>query len=136
MLQVLDDNNRCETTFIIREQPEDMNITPGHSAIHNAGRTLEDTLVALGKQMALLHESYGTGVFRVLIDKPLRVQLARPVDRFPHFVCNAGETGTVVTMKPNCVRVKLDTPPQGSEDWGGCLMWDSLTEFQSDTIVI
>ena len=67
MFQVLDDNNRNETTFVVREQPEDMSILNGYSAIHNAGHTLEDTLAMIGRQMLAIHESYSTRVFRVSI---------------------------------------------------------------------
>ena len=33
MFQVLDDNNRNETTFVVREQPEDMSILNGYSML-------------------------------------------------------------------------------------------------------
>jgi hypothetical protein len=60
------------------------------------------------------------------------IRLARPVDRFPHFRCMAGERGTVVEVGPDVYAVEMDDPPPGSEEWAGVIHWTDRAEFLAD----
>jgi len=61
------------------------------------------------------------------------VQLARDVDRFPHFVATKGSVGRVVAVEGD-IRVHMDTPIDGCEEWDHCVIWfeDLRGDFASD----
>jgi len=46
-----------------------------------------------------------------------RVALATDVDRFPNFVANKGEMGTVTVMDTDAVYIKMDNHIDGAEEW-------------------
>jgi len=58
-----------------------------------------------------------------------RVQLLTRVERFPHFIVAAGETGTVkeIDLDAKCNRqeywVKMDNPIENCEEWDNCILW-------------
>ena len=52
----------------------------------------------------------------------LRVRLARDVDRYPHFIARAGATGTVTEIG-DVVRVHMDEPIEGCEEWDNDIEW-------------
>jgi hypothetical protein len=62
----------------------------------------------------------------------LRVRLIRPVDRFPFFLAPAGVTGEVVQAAPDLIRVKLDEPLHGAEEWSNCIHWEGHSETLAD----
>ncbi|MDI3258386.1 MAG: hypothetical protein QJR02_01495 [Sinobacteraceae bacterium] len=54
-----------------------------------------------------------------------RVELIRPVDRYPHFLAPAGLCGTVTELSEDAIAVKLDAG-HGLEDlaaWDDCVIW-------------
>lgn len=52
-----------------------------------------------------------------------RVRLTRNVERYPHFVAEAGRTGTVTTYSDDLVAVRLDDPLSGAEEWENQVHW-------------
>lgn len=52
-----------------------------------------------------------------------RIRLARPVDRFPHFVAPEGATGTVTEVSDTLVLVRMDETLQGAEEWDNHVAW-------------
>ena len=66
--QILDNNDRENTLFIIRKQPEDWNIQKGFSAMHNAAANLRNVISVLSEQMFYINDVYGTKSFKVIIE--------------------------------------------------------------------
>lgn len=52
-----------------------------------------------------------------------RVELLRDVERYPHFIAPKGATGTVTGVDEELVRVRLDQPLPGAEEWGNEVQW-------------
>jgi hypothetical protein len=53
-----------------------------------------------------------------------RVNLVRDVERFPHFIAKAGNTGTVVWCRDGRLEVEFDQPIEGCEEWDNIVQWD------------
>jgi len=54
-----------------------------------------------------------------------RGRLRRPVDRFPHFVAEAGASGTVTEATDSLIALKLDESLPGAEEWDNEVRWTS-----------
>lgn len=52
-----------------------------------------------------------------------RVVLARPVERYPHFLAAAGLTGEVVVAEPELISVRMDERLPGAEAWENEIEW-------------
>lgn len=52
-----------------------------------------------------------------------RVEIVRPVERFPFFIANPGLRGTVTEANKYCVAVRLDEPLVGAEEWDNEVHW-------------
>jgi hypothetical protein len=67
-----------------------------------------------------------------------RVVLKRDVDRYPDFIAPAGLTGLIVEMEPDFIRVKMDLPVKGAEQWDNEVHWmyDLVTSFTEDVEVL
>jgi hypothetical protein len=52
-----------------------------------------------------------------------RVRLSNPVDRYPHFIAEAGSLGTVASSDADVLAVELDEPLAGAEDWDNQVLW-------------
>lgn len=52
-----------------------------------------------------------------------QVVLARPVERYPHFLAPAGLTGEVVIAEPDLISVRMDELLPGSEAWENEIEW-------------
>lgn len=80
--------------------------------------------------------------FRVQLAAPpavgARVRLLQDVERFPHDIVRAGETGTVELVDGTLISVKLDQPHPNLAEWDNCLHWneDNAYQFAEDTILI
>ena len=63
-----------------------------------------------------------------------RVRLRRDVERYPHFIAEAGRTGTVTIVEPNLIAVRMDAPLPGAEAWDNEVHWfdDHVPEFGLD----
>lgn len=63
-----------------------------------------------------------------------KVILTRDVERFPHFVIDAGETGVVDNIAfDGTVWVKLDTHHDSIDpEWDNSIAWPSMTEAIDD----
>lgn len=57
------------------------------------------------------------------MDAGTKVRLGRDVERYPHFVAEAGLTGTVTTFSDDLVVVRLDDPVSGAEEWDNEIHW-------------
>lgn len=53
----------------------------------------------------------------------VRVRLRRDVDRGMDFVARAGLTGILVELTDQMVRVQMDEPLVGAEEWENCIIW-------------
>ncbi len=53
-----------------------------------------------------------------------RVELIRPVDRFPFFAVMDGAVGTVTTVEDGCFCVRMDDFIDGAEEWQNEIVWD------------
>ena len=53
-----------------------------------------------------------------------RVRFLRNVERFPHFVVKAGETGVVANNCGGCYAVRLDRHEPGADGWGNEVLWN------------
>lgn len=60
-----------------------------------------------------------------------RVRMRRDIDRYPHFMVAAGETGTVVTSDDQSFGVKMDQHIVGCEEWENEVIWQ---EWEFDEI--
>ena len=56
----------------------------------------------------------------------MRVVLLQDVERYPYGIVKAGQTGVVVESTENFLRVKLDLPADGFEEWGNELNWNDF----------
>lgn len=54
-----------------------------------------------------------------------RGRLRRSVDRFPHFVAQAGATGTVAEATDSLIALRLDELLPGAEEWDNEVCWTS-----------
>jgi hypothetical protein len=54
-----------------------------------------------------------------------RGRLRRNVDRFPHFVAQAGAAGTVTEATDALVALRMDEPLPGAEEWDNEVCWTS-----------
>jgi len=54
-----------------------------------------------------------------------RGRLRRSVDRFPHFVAQAGATGTVTEATDSLIALRLDESLPGAEEWDNEVCWTS-----------
>ncbi|HET9154490.1 MAG TPA: hypothetical protein VFN85_10285 [Solirubrobacterales bacterium] len=54
-----------------------------------------------------------------------RGRLRRSVDRFPHFVAQAGATGTVTEATDSLIALRLDELQRGAEEWDNEVCWTS-----------
>lgn len=63
-----------------------------------------------------------------------RVFLVHDVERFPHFIARKGLTGTVLEMSSDLIRVKMDKPLPGAEEWDNEVHWteDEVRFFNDD----
>ena len=52
-----------------------------------------------------------------------RGRLRRSVDRFPHFVAQAGATGTVTEATDSLIALRLDEFLPGAEEWDNEVCW-------------
>jgi len=52
-----------------------------------------------------------------------RVRLIHEVWRYPHFIAEIGEAGTVTEASADLVAVRMDTPICGAEEWGNEVHW-------------
>lgn len=52
-----------------------------------------------------------------------RVRLRDDVERYPHFVADAGMAGTVTTSDRDVVTVRMDDALQGAEEWDNEIVW-------------
>lgn len=52
-----------------------------------------------------------------------RFRLARPVDRFDHFIASAGAAGTVVDADENVISLHMDDYLPGAEPWDNEIVW-------------
>jgi hypothetical protein len=52
-----------------------------------------------------------------------RARLRRPVERFPHFVAEAGAAGTITMAGEDLIAVKLDRGLSGAEEWDNEVCW-------------
>ena len=62
-----------------------------------------------------------------MIEEGMRVRLTRDVDRFPDFLAKAGTEGKVIRVSfvgGQEVRVKMDEPIPGAEEWDNCILWN------------
>lgn len=60
-----------------------------------------------------------------------KVKLTKRVDRFPHFLVNAGATGTVVED----LGVKLDETVKGAEEWDNVLYFYDMYESEMEEVL-
>lgn len=58
-----------------------------------------------------------------------RVRLTRDVERYPHFIAEAGETGTV-TQNDEMFNVRLDSHLPGAEEWDNEVQWSVIDHDQ------
>lgn len=67
-----------------------------------------------------------------------QIMLRRSIDRFPHFVAESGSTGTVLEFSAEYIRVKMDEPIEGCEEWDNEIVWsadgDDFDDFEQDII--
>lgn len=61
-----------------------------------------------------------------------RVRLTRDVERYPHFVAEAGMEGTVTEVSEERVAVQLDDPVPGAEEWDNEIHWYK-DQFEGET---
>jgi hypothetical protein len=54
-----------------------------------------------------------------------RGRLRRNVDRFPHFIAQAGAPGTVTEATESLIALRLDKPLPGAEEWDNDVCWTS-----------
>jgi len=54
-----------------------------------------------------------------------RARLRRGVDRFPHFVAQAGAMGTVTEATDSLIALRLDELLSGAEEWDNEVCWTS-----------
>ena len=52
-----------------------------------------------------------------------RVALARDVERYPNFIARQGMMGTIVGNDGGMLRVRMDDPLPGAEDWDNEVQW-------------
>jgi hypothetical protein len=71
----------------------------------------------------------------------MRVRLVRDVERYPHFIAEAGRTGVVVdATERSLIAVKMDELLEGSDEWDNSVCWEwcgdgcpeGLPEFWQD----
>jgi len=65
-----------------------------------------------------------------------RVRLRHDVDRYPHFRARAGMTGTVVTVGPDPVVVRMDEYLEGCEEWDNAILWSNDDDPMDDLEVV
>jgi hypothetical protein len=53
-----------------------------------------------------------------------RARLRRQVERFPHFVAEAGAAGTITTASEELIAMKLDRVLPGAEGWDNEVCWN------------
>jgi hypothetical protein len=66
-----------------------------------------------------------------------RVRLTRDVERYPHFIADAGTPGTVVDIgsgRWGHIAVRMDLHIPGAETWDNEVMWsdDEIARFWDD----
>lgn len=54
-----------------------------------------------------------------------RGRLRRGVERFPHFVIDAGATGTVTVATESLIALRMDDLVAGAEEWDNEVCWTS-----------
>jgi len=54
-----------------------------------------------------------------------RVRLLHDVERFPHFVIEAGATGAISEASDSLIALKMDEFVPGAEEWANELCWTS-----------
>lgn len=59
-----------------------------------------------------------------------RVELARDVDRFPHFLAPKGLTGVVSSLDEYVITVRLDEHLDGAEDWENEICWETSEQAE------
>lgn len=52
-----------------------------------------------------------------------RGRLRQAVDRFPHFVVEAGSMGTVTLATGSLIALRMDEPLPGAEEWDNEVCW-------------
>lgn len=52
-----------------------------------------------------------------------RARLRHEVERFPHFLIEAGATGTVVEVSASLIALRMDDFVPGAEEWDNELCW-------------
>jgi hypothetical protein len=66
----------------------------------------------------------------VTLSVATRVRLRHDVDRFPHFIAEAGEWGTVVhtpeSDSAGTLCVRMDAPIAGAEEWDNEVVWSVI----------
>ena len=73
------------------------------------------------------------------LPKPgMRVQLVRDVERYPHFIAEAGRRGTVIEATEELFAVRLDTHLDGSSEWDNEVHWypRNCDEWPEDDIEV
>ena len=58
-----------------------------------------------------------------------RVRLARDVERYPHFIAEAGRTGRITYVDAYNVCAVMDLPLPGSEEWANEVCWSDADFF-------
>jgi hypothetical protein len=52
-----------------------------------------------------------------------RVRLTHEVWRYPHFIAECGQAGTVTYVSHDMVAVRMDAPVKGAEEWDNEVHW-------------
>lgn len=68
-------------------------------------------------------DAYDRAAERDAMTVGTRVKLTHDVDRFPHFIADAGMTGTVSNTDDGVICVKMDEHLAGAEEWGNEIVW-------------
>lgn len=64
----------------------------------------------------------------------IKVRLKTAVDRFPHFLAEAGLTGTLIECTNECATIKMDEPLKGAEEWDNCIHFYSMNGSPVDQL--
>lgn len=95
----------------------------GYGARDGLGRWVADGL-ATPEQARLVGEENAAKLATFV--PGARVRTTRELDRYPHFIVEAGSVGTVVDVgDPTLFAVKLDDEVPGADDWGNEVHWSN-----------
>lgn len=64
----------------------------------------------------------------------IKVRLKAAVDRFPHFLANAGLTGTLIECTDKCATIKMDEHLNGAEEWDNCIHFYGMNGSVGDQL--